>query len=88
MSWEAYVHLAFDEIRHGRRGLAAGRATAEGRTRRSPVDRAARTASTVLDEQLELLAAATETAMDDERDVEMALHADREGIGAAIAAER
>jgi len=38
--------------------------------------------------QLELLAAATQRAMDDERDAEMALHPDREGIGAAVAAER
>ena len=42
----------------------------------------------VVDEQLELLAAATERAMDDEHDVELALHPDREGIGAAVAADR
>jgi hypothetical protein len=41
-----------------------------------------------MDEQLELLAAATERAMADERDIELALYADREGIGAAVAAER
>ena len=41
----------------------------------------------VVDHQLELLAAATETAMDDERDVEMALREDREGIGAAASLE-
>ena len=83
MSWEAYVHLAFDEIRHGRSGLAPGLAPAEGRAHGPAVDRARPSASAILDDQLELLAAATETAMDDERDVEMALHEDREGIGAA-----
>jgi hypothetical protein len=39
----------------------------------------------VLDEQLDLLAGAVEGAVDDERDVARAPHADREGIGAAVA---
>jgi hypothetical protein len=37
----------------------------------------------VLDEQVELLRAATIEAMDDERDVRFALNPDREGLGAA-----
>ncbi len=37
----------------------------------------------VLDEQLELLASATEAAMADERDVESALRPDSKGIGVA-----
>lgn len=37
----------------------------------------------VIDHQLELLAASAATAMDDRRDVQMALRPDREGIGAA-----
>ena len=87
MSWEAYVHLAFDEIRMAGAGSPQVsrrlRAALEDLRSIAPADRV-----DVLDEQLELLAAATERAMDDERDVELAIHADREGIGAAIAAER
>ncbi len=40
----------------------------------------------VLDDQLELLASATEAAMVDERDVESALRPDSKGIGVAAAA--
>ena len=87
MSWEAYVHLAFDEIRMAGAGSPQVsrrlRAALDDLRAIAPADRL-----DVLDEQLELLAAATERAMDDERDVELALHADREGIGAAIADER
>ena len=87
MSWEAYVHLAFDEIRMAGAGSpqVARRLKAALDDLRSiaPADRV-----DVLDEQLELLAAATERAMADERDVELAQHPDREGIGAAIAVER
>ena len=87
MSWEAYVHLAFDEIRMAGAGSpqVARRLKAALDDLRSiaPADRV-----DVVDEQLELLAAATERAMADERDVELAQHPDREGIGAAIAVER
>ena len=87
MSWEAYVHLAFDEIRMAGAGSpqVARRLKAALDDLRSiaPSDRVG-----VMDEQLELLAAATERAMADERDVELAQHPDREGIGAAIAVER
>ena len=87
MSWEAYVHLAFDEIRMAGAGSPqiSRRLTAALEDLRSiaPSDRVE-----VVDEQLELLATATTRAMEDERDVELALHPDREGIGAAIAVER
>jgi len=87
MSWEAYVHLAFDEIRMAGAGSpqVTRRLQAALVDLRSivPTDRVE-----VVEEQLELLAAATERAMDDERDAEVALHPDREGIGAAVAAER
>ena len=82
MSWEAYVHLAFDEIRLAGAGSpqVSRRLKAALTDLRSiaPAERVE-----VIDHQLELLVAATETAMEDERDVEMALSEDREGIGAA-----
>jgi len=37
----------------------------------------------IIDLQLDLLSTTTEAALSDERDVELALHEDREGIGAA-----
>ena len=84
MTWDAYVHLGFDEIRLAGAGspqvtrrLKA--ALADLKSLALP-DRVA-----VLEEQLELLTAATEAAMEDERDAEMALRDDREGIGAAAA---
>ena len=87
MSWNAYVHLAFDEIRLAGAGspqvtrrLKA--ALTDLRSLALP-DRVA-----VLDGQLDLLTAAAEAAMEDERDAEMALREDREGIGAAAALAR
>ena len=85
MSWEAYVHLAFDEIRM----VGAGSPQVSRRLKAAlddlrsiaPLERA-----DVLDKQLELLVAATQRAIDDEHDVDMALHPDREGIGAAVGA--
>ena len=41
----------------------------------------------VVEEQLDRLAAATQMAMEDDRDAEMALRDDREGIGPAAALE-
>jgi uncharacterized membrane protein len=82
MSWEAYVHLAFDEIRMA----GAGSPQVSRRLKAALEDLksvATPERTGILDEQLDLLAAATETAMDDPRDVELALHEDREGIGAA-----
>ena len=85
MTWEAYVHLAFDEIRLAGAGSpqVSRRLKAALTDLRSiaPAERVA-----ILDLHLDLLAVATETAMDDERDVEMALREDREGIGAAAGA--
>jgi uncharacterized membrane protein len=82
MSWEAYVHLAFDEIRMAGAGSpqVARRLKAALNDLREVAlpDRVS-----VLDEQLELLQAAVEAQMADERDVRLALSADREGIGAA-----
>ena len=82
MTWEDYVHLAFDEIRIAGAGspqvarrLVAALTDLRGVATRERVD--------VLDEQLELLRTATLHAMEDERDVRRALDADREGLGAA-----
>jgi uncharacterized membrane protein len=82
MSWEAYVHLAFDEVRMAGAGSpqVARRLKAALTDLRGvvPPDRRG-----VVDRQLDLLAAATSARMEDERDVAMALREDREGIGAA-----
>ena len=82
MSWEAYVHLAFDEIRLAGAGSPQIsrrlKAALEDLRSFAPPERV-----TIIDEQLELLSAATETSMDDDRDVDFALHGDREGIGVA-----
>ena len=87
MTWEAYVHLAFDEIRLAGAGSpqVSRRLKAALTDLRSiaPPERVG-----ILDHQLELLVTATETAMDDERDVEMALRDDQRGIGAAAALDR
>ena len=82
-SWEDYVHLAFDEIRMAGAGSppVARRLAAALRDLRSIAlpERLA-----VLDDQLDLLMAATKTAMDDSRDVETAIRS-RDAIGAATA---
>ena len=82
MSWEAYLLLASEEIRLAGAGSppVARRLQAALTDLRTiaPAERVA-----VIDRQLERLAAAVETAMDDERDVKVALAEDREGIGAA-----
>jgi uncharacterized membrane protein len=82
MTWEAYVHLAFDEIRLAGAGSpqVARRLKAALTDLRAiaPPDR-----REVLEEQLDLLAAATERAIEDPRELELALQADREGIGPA-----
>jgi hypothetical protein len=82
MSWEAYVHLAFDEIRLA----VAGSPQVTRRLKAaltdlksiSPPERVA-----VLDLQLDLLRAGTEASLDDNRDVAFALQGDREAVGAA-----
>ncbi|MGZ8783466.1 MAG: DUF2254 family protein, partial [Gaiellaceae bacterium] len=87
MSWEAYVHLAFDEIRMA----GAGSPQVSRRLKAALTDlRSIAPAERVeiLDDQLELLTAATQAAMQHERDADMALREDREGIGAAASGER
>ena len=83
MNWEAFVRLAFDEIRMAGAGSpqVARRLNAALTDLKAvaPPDRVP-----ILEHQLDLLAAATESLMDDERDVRMALREDREGIGAAV----
>jgi uncharacterized membrane protein len=81
MSWENYVHLAFDEIRLAGAGSP-------------PVTRRLKAALTdlrsiapperveVIDRQLDLLHAAAEASLNDKRDVALALQEDREGLGA------
>jgi uncharacterized membrane protein len=84
MNWDAYVHLAFDEIRLA----GAGSPQVTRRLKAALVDLqswALPDRAAVLEDQLDLLEAATERAMKDERDAELALRADREGIGAAVA---
>jgi uncharacterized membrane protein len=82
MTWEAYVHLAFDEIRLAGAGSpqVARRLTAALNDLRSivPPDRIG-----IIDYQLDLLTTATEASLNDRRDVELAVQADREGIGVA-----
>ncbi len=82
MSWNDYVHLAFDEIRIA----GAGSPQVSRRLVAALVDLrriALPEREAVLDDQLDLLRAATTEALVDERDVRRALDADREGIGAA-----
>jgi uncharacterized membrane protein len=82
MSWEAYVHLAFDEIRLAGAGSpqVARRLTAALTDLRT-VARGDRVRA--LDEQLRLLREATREAYDAQADVEMMLMPDGEGIGVA-----
>ena len=82
MTWENYVHLAFDEIRMA----GAGSPQVTRRLLAALVDLrrvALPERIDVLDEQAVLLRAATVRAMDDERDIRFALDPDREGLGAA-----
>jgi uncharacterized membrane protein len=87
MNWDAYVHLAFDEIRLAGAGspqvTRRVKAALDDLKSLALPDRVA-----VLEEQLDLLAAATEMEMKDERDAEMALRDHREGIAAAEALDR
>ena len=82
MSWEAYVHLAFDEIRLA----GAGSPQVTRRLKAALIDLksvAPPDRMEILDLQLDLLTTATEAALGDDRDVALALDRDREGIGAA-----
>ena len=82
MSWEAYVHLAFDEIRLA----GAGSPQVARRLKAALTDLrsiALPERVGIIDLELDLLSTTTEASLSDERDVELALHEDREGIGAA-----
>jgi uncharacterized membrane protein len=82
MTWDAYVHLAFNEIRMA----GAGSPQVARRLRAALSDLrevALPDRVPILDEQLEWLQAAVEAQMEDDRDARLALSADREGIGAA-----
>ncbi len=82
MTWEGYVHLAFDEIRMAGSGSppVARRLRAALNDLRSmaPPDRAE-----VVEEQLQLLTRATRAAIGDERELDIALAEDREGTSIA-----
>jgi uncharacterized membrane protein len=81
MSWEDYVHLAFVEIRLV--GAASPQVSRRMVAALTDLRRVALPERIdVLDEQLELLHAAVNEAMNDERDVRLALDPDREGMGA------
>lgn len=79
MTWDAYVHLAFDETRLAGAGSpqVARRLQAALQDLRAiaPDER-----RQVLDEQLELLSSNTAEAFADDRDVAMAQDADHGGI--------
>jgi len=81
MTWDAYVHLAFDEIRLAGAGSpqVARRLQVALHDLRSyaPPDR-----RTVLQQQLDLLTEETTQSFDNDTDVEMALLADPGGLGA------
>ena len=82
MTWENYVHLAFDEIRMA----GAGSPQVSRRLVAALMDLrrvALPERIPALDEQAALLRAATVEAMGDERDIRFALDPDREGLGAA-----
>jgi uncharacterized membrane protein len=87
MSWEAFVQLAFTEIRMA--GAGSPQVTRRLRSALSdlssiaPADRVE-----ILEYHLDLLRAATKGAMEDERDAELALRDDREGMGAAASLDR
>ena len=81
MTWDAYVHLAFDEIRLAGAGSpqVARRLQAALQDLRSyaPPDR-----RPVLQQQLELLSEGTAERMDNAEDIEMAQLADPGGVSA------
>jgi uncharacterized membrane protein len=80
MDWDAYVHLAFDEIR-----LAGAGSPQVSRRLRSALEDLFEVAPSerraALQHQMDLLASTTAAAMNDERDVRLALDEDRQGLG-------
>ena len=87
MSWDAYVRLAFDEIRLAGAGSpqVSRRLMAALRDLRSmvPDERSA-----IIDEEIRLLEAAVEASLDERVDVATGLVEDREGIGVAAVEPR
>ena len=83
MSWDAYVHLAFDEIRlAGAHSPQVSRrlvAALDDLLEVAPVER-----RPVLADQLRLLTAAVQDSDRDGADREMAIQADGQGIGVAV----
>jgi uncharacterized membrane protein len=80
MSWEAYLRLATDEIR------LAGAASPQVARRLQAALHDLRSIAPQerippIDRQLELLAVATHSAMDDDREIQAAISADGQGIG-------
>jgi uncharacterized membrane protein len=85
MTWDAYVHLAFDEIRlAGAKSPQVSRRLAEALIDLETVAPAERLPA--LQRQRALLMTSVDEAALDERDVEFALHADRQGIGVSAGA--
>ena len=82
MSWDDYVLLAFEEIRLA--GVGSPQVTRRLKAALTDLRSIAPPKRVVaLDRQLELLASAVTTTLDDQREVETALTEDRRGIGAA-----
>jgi uncharacterized membrane protein len=82
MSWDAYVRLAFEEIRLA----GAGSPQVARRMKAALLDlRSVALPERVqsVDEQLDLLQSATKSTLDDSRDVRFALASDGQGIGVA-----
>lgn len=80
MDWDAYVHLAFDEIRMA----GAGSPQVARRLRAALLDLkkvAPPERQGILEEQLALLRTSVITAMSEERDVAMAMDSDKQGLG-------
>jgi uncharacterized membrane protein len=87
MDWDAYVHLAFDEIRlAGARSPQVSRRLVAALRDLTTVVPPARRA--VLDEQLASLGASVERDLDDEYDGGRALDPDSQGIGVAAGRDR
>lgn len=87
MDWDAYVHLAFDEIRMA----GAGSPQVARRLRASLIDLkkvAPPERQGVLDKQLELLRSTVTSAMAEEQDVAMAMDSDKQGLGVSAGAEQ
>jgi uncharacterized membrane protein len=82
LSWDAYVLLAFEEIRLA--GAGSPQVTRRLKAALTDLRSIAPPGRVdVIDGQIELLTASAETAFDQERDVEVALADDGRGIGAA-----